>query len=158
MELRYGIENLSRHIPNIKHLISPVLDVAFKMQSERSDVNVKEVELSDIGIWKTAVSVNAYTEELRIEDDCTSTIIHVPKQQKYLKCNSFHFQFALDEKYNVAIHLKECTTIMFCAKLLMHRQTSNTKSTECKFVNFGCYGNRQLFNHIRRTFIRNDTE
>ena len=75
-----------------------------------------------------------------------------------MKSNSFHFQFALGEKHNMAIHLKEYTTIMFCAKLLTHQQTSDVKSTECKFVNFGCYGNRQLFNHIRRVFVRNEIE
>ena len=51
------------------------------MQKECGDVNMKEVELSNIGIWKTAVSVNTYTEELHTEDDCTSTIIHVPNNK-----------------------------------------------------------------------------
>ena len=50
LEIRYGIQNLSKHIPNIKQLISPVLDVAYKMQKQYGDVNMKEVELSEIGI------------------------------------------------------------------------------------------------------------
>ena len=71
---------MSKHIPNIQQLISPVLDVAFQMQKQYGDVNFKEVELSELGIWKTVVTVNAYTKELHTEDDCTSTIIHVPNQ------------------------------------------------------------------------------
>ena len=50
------------------------------MQKEYGDVNMKEVELNNIGIFNTVVSVNAYTEELHTEDDCTRTILHVPKQ------------------------------------------------------------------------------
>ena len=125
------------------------------MQKQFGDVNFKEVELSEIGIWKTVVTVNAYTKELHTEDDCTSTIIHVPNQEMSMDINTFHFQFALGEKHNIAIALQEGTTIMFCAKLLTHRQTSDIQSPDCKFINFGCYGNRKLFNHIRRTFIRN---
>ena len=155
-DIRYGISNLSKHLPNIKHLISPVLDIAFQMQKEYGDVNLQEVELSELGIWKTVVTVNAFTKELHIEDDCTSTIIYVPNQETNTDACTFHFQFALGEKHNIAIHLKQCTTIMFCARFLTHRQTSEDMSPKSKFINFGCYGNRKLFNHIRQSFKRNN--
>ena len=99
--------------------------------------------------------MDAFTKELHTEDDCTSTIIHVPNQQMDMDNNLFHFQFALGEKLNISIRLKESNKIMFCAKLLTHRQTSDIKSHDCKFVNFGYYRNRKLFNHIRGKFIRN---
>ena len=93
---------------------------------------------------------------MHTEDDCTSTIIYVPNQEMNMDTCKFHFQFALGDKHNIAIHLKECTTIIFFANFLTHRQTSDDMSPNLKFINFGCYGNRKLFNHIRQSFKRNN--
>ena len=40
-DIQYGISNLSKHITNMQQLISYVLDVAYKIQQEYGDVNLK---------------------------------------------------------------------------------------------------------------------
>ena len=87
-EVMYGIQNLSRHIPIVIELIAPVLKVAHTMQSEIGNINLKEILLSNEGIWKVAVVVNGQTKELRNEEDCTYALIHVPKQENEDKCNA----------------------------------------------------------------------
>ena len=37
-EVRYGVDNIARHIPIVKELISPVVDVAYKMQAIHGEV------------------------------------------------------------------------------------------------------------------------
>ena len=156
-EVRYGVNNIAKHIPIVKELISPVLDVAYEMQCHQGDINLKEVYLKNSGIWKTSVTVDAYTKDFHTENDCTYTVIHVPMQVSLYKCHAYHFQFALNEKHNISIPLHECTTILFSAKCLTHRQTfvDNHDHKKDVFINFGAYGNQQLFNHMRKTFVRN---
>ena len=91
------------------------------------------------------------------EEGCTYTLIHVLKQENEDKCNAYKFKFAINSKHNITIPLVDYTTIMFSGLMLTHRQTfepdeSHEKAT---FVNFGSYGNRKLFNHIRRSVLRN---
>ena len=159
-EVRYGVDNIAKHIPIVMELISPVVDVVYEMQTLRGDIYLKEVCLKNSSIWKTSVSVDAYTTDFHTENDCTYSVIHVPMQVESGKCNAYHFQFALNEKHNISIPLHECTTILFSAKCLTYRQTFEDKINTKKdvFFNFGAYGNQQLFNHMRKTFVRNGLE
>ena len=156
-EVSYVIDNVAKNISIVKELISPVVDVAYEMQRHQGDINLKEVCSKNSGIWKTSVTVDAYTKDFRTENDCTYTVIHVPMQVSLYKCHAYHFQFALNEKHNISIPLHQCTTILFSAKCLTHRQTfvDNNDHKKDVFINFGAYGNQQLFNHMRKTFVRN---
>ena len=48
------------------------------------------------------------------------------------------------------------TTITFSGKLLAHRQSSNVFDDldDDLFFNFGSYGNKKLYNHIKKSFGR----
>lgn len=78
-ELGAGIDSLSHRIPNINDLISPILDAAYHRQSHKGTVNLKRVEAAKHGVWQRSVCVNAVTAKFHVEDDCTNTVIVVPK-------------------------------------------------------------------------------
>ena len=155
-ELKNGVDCLETRIPMIRTAISPMVDAAYEMQKQCGDINIKSTPSAGIGIWKTSVAVNAYTDQLHHETDCTYTIIHVPNQESQWYRDKYHFQFHINRKCNIAIKLEPALTIMFAASMLTHRQTYNCiedDDNEC-FISFGAYGNRQLFNHIKQSFIR----
>ena len=97
-EMSRGIDSLSRHLPLVSDLISPLLNVAYKKQACSGNVNFKKVPVSASGLWAMTVAVDAQTKTLHTEDDCTYTMIHVPQQECPKKSAFHHFQFALNEK------------------------------------------------------------
>ena len=80
-EMKISIANIRRHIPLIKYLILPVINVANEIQKKHGDIYLRVRNKEETGIWKTSISVNTYTEELHTEPDCTYTILHVPQQK-----------------------------------------------------------------------------
>ena len=78
VELKIAVENLSTIIPNLKMLIAPVLDVAYDLQDEYGNIGMKRTTIGR-GIWSTCLCVNAITGLFHNEDDCTYTIISIPK-------------------------------------------------------------------------------
>ena len=103
-ELKDGIDNVGRILPNFKDCIAPVLKVADDLQAIVGDIHIKRGTYHDYGIWKSVVSINSQTEELHTEDDCSYTVITVPHQASMKKrdiiifssnsmnMNIFHYQ------------------------------------------------------------------
>lgn len=158
-ELQQGIECLNAIKPSmsIKNSVAPVLKIADKLQSSIGDIKLKATEYSKFGIWKSVFCVNAETEELHNEDDCSYTVITVPKQKAMIKKREYKFSFAFNDAHSIAIRMNEPLTFMFSGKFLMHNQSCNRKEevgADDFFFNFGTYGNKKLFNHIRCSFAR----
>ena len=78
--LNESVTVLKSYIRNIPKLISPVIDVAYKMQSEHADVNLKATKGIDNGIWMATIAINAQTTKFHSENDVTYTLVTVPKQ------------------------------------------------------------------------------
>ena len=97
-----------------------------------------------------------WTEELHTEDDVTYTVIDVPLQGKSKTGTKYHFLFQFNNKYNLSLPMTPGTSIIFSGKLLSHRQSCNVyKPTDDElFFNFGAYGNKKLYNHIKQSFKR----
>ena len=81
-ELGAGIDSLATRLPNIRNLISPIVDEAYVRQEQKVDINLKKVDSTCHGVWQNSVCVNAYTDKFHTESDCTSTVIVVPNQPK----------------------------------------------------------------------------
>ena len=148
---------MNRIISTLSTVITPVIKVAYDLQSTESDINIKKTSGSDVVICQSSLSVNAVTKEQHTEDNVTYTTISVPMQDTKSADRKYYFIFKLKNKYNVSVPLNEGTTILFSSKLLTHRQTCNgceATDDELSF-NFACYGNKKLYNHIRNSFIRN---
>ena len=69
-----GIDALTWIIPNIRYLISVILDTAYKIQNELKSVVLKEVETKPSGLWNAFLHVDGRTNKLHTElDFCVHT-------------------------------------------------------------------------------------
>ena len=114
-ELSEGIDLLSSVQPSmsLKDCVSPVLHVAKHLQSHKGDVKLLPTSYSDYGIWKSVLCVNAVTEEAHCEDDCSYTVITVPRQQAITKKRKYKFMFKLNDQETVAIPMNQQMTFIF---------------------------------------------
>ena len=155
-ELKNSVLTMKKRMPFLTNVISPVIGVAFEMQSSHGDVNIEKTSVSEVGVWESTLSINAVTKHVHTEHDVTYTIIDVPSQVKRNKSNQYHFLFQFSKKYNIGIPMNIGTTIVFSGKLLTHRQSSMMfdNADDDLFFNFGSYGNKKLYNHIKKSFRR----
>ena len=152
-ELGAGIDSLSHRVPNIKDLISPIIDAVYHQQSHKGHINLKRIEASKHGVWQSSVYVNAMTEKFHIEYDCTNTVIVVPKQPIVSKKDKeYRFVFQIQEYMNVSFKSKYGISFMFTGKYLTHRQQCSIDSDDKTdlFFNISSYGNKRLFIYIHR--------
>ena len=73
-----GVDSLSYVVPDIKHLLSPILDTTHKNQKIMGDIVLKEMKTTYSGYWGTFIYINGRTGQLRTENCCTFTLITVP--------------------------------------------------------------------------------
>ena len=153
-ELHAAIKNAGQILPVLPSVIAPIINVAHDLQCTDGDINLTEIH---VGTWQQYVYVNAVSRGVYIEKDVTYTVINVPTQQMGGSDIKYHFRFKLRKGYNVSIPLTYGVSITFLGKLLKHRQSCNVvESTDDKlFINFVSYGNKRLFSHIKKIFIRN---
>ena len=120
---------------------------------------LKENEYSKYGIWKTVFCVNATTERLHTERDCSYTVIHVPLRDKKVKKCAYFFRFQLNDKESIYLPMHQNLNFMFSGCLLTHQQinvaSGNAVSNDEEFFNFGTYANRRLFYHVKKSINRN---
>ena len=123
-ELQYSVTQLSKIIPNVANYISPSLDVIYKLQNEVGDLNFKAIDKDNednTGIWQTSICVNAETTELHCENDCTYTLIVVPKQDNDKEQSAeYNFIFDLMKGFTVGIKMDPSVCILFSGKYLLH--------------------------------------
>ena len=79
IEVVTAVKGLWGIIPNIHMLISPVVDVAYNIQSKHENINLQIVQKTRPGLWQSKVCVNASTDKWHTENDVSYTLISVPK-------------------------------------------------------------------------------
>ena len=156
-EIASSFRNIKRIIPNITELTSTVVDVAYEMQQNHGNVNLRKDSVNVDGVWMGTVAVNGITKKLHVEDDCTYTVVYVPAQEQKGKLGAYNFQIALDKKHHIAIPLLEYTTMIFSGKSMTHRQTlkDSHSAVNDDYINFVAYGDKKLFCHLKKSFLRN---
>ena len=82
-----SIRELQSSVKNIFNLLSPVVDVTFRIQKQFGSVNLMEVESTPSGLWQSSICVNAKTSIYHVEDDYTYTLCKVPTQPTNNKSN-----------------------------------------------------------------------
>ena len=154
-----SVKSLSAIVPDIKYLLSPILDTAHKMGNDIGDTVLSEVDTASSGCWNAFLYVDGRTEQLHTERDCAYTLITVPIQvvdsdlplyQKPL------FLFQLAENNQLILPLLSNTSFVYNGNFVTHRQAYNPKCNtgSRRFYNISSYGNQKIFNHLRRTFSR----
>jgi hypothetical protein len=65
-QISSSITSLSKFIPEIRSLISPVLETAFEIQQNTTDINLNSTASSKDGCWQTTICMNtsAYSVEI----------------------------------------------------------------------------------------------
>ena len=157
-----GVNSLSIIIPDLKYLLSPILDTADKIQKKIGKVVLEEVPTTSCGCWNSFLYVNGRTEELHTEQDCAYTLIAVPPQKlnKDIPLSSRPvFLFQLGIKEQLMIPLVTNASIVYNGKFVTHRQAYNPiMNTGDNYFNLSSYGNQKIFNHLRQTFKRMTTK
>ena len=97
---------------------------------------------------------------IHVEEDVTYTSIVVPEQNSKLQKfhgNKYEFLFMLNETNIIALPMIENVSFIFSGIFLVHCQNGNEskKKDESVFINLSSYGNKKLFNHMRKSFFRN---
>lgn len=93
-------------IPNIDAFIVPITDVAFKKHETLDNINLNKVTSSSSDFWYSVVVGNTQISEIHTENDCTYTLICVPKQEYLFQRNKqmkHHFVFKVKDKENASI-------------------------------------------------------
>ena len=57
-EVENVLDDLTTIIPDVKHLISHILDITYDLQSKYVDVSLQKVNYTNAGLWKTSISIN----------------------------------------------------------------------------------------------------
>jgi len=159
-EISRSIKDFKLFLPKVNSIISPVIDASFDLQCSGNDINIKEGYASKDGCWQMSLCVDAKTDEFHNESDCTYTLISIPRQS-YLTnnstCNRYHFLFQLTGRKNLNVPLYPGTSVLFSGMYLTHRQhhIADTSSSTNVFFNVASYGNKRLFNHIKKSFNKN---
>lgn len=156
-EISRAVKDIKAYIPNIKSIIAPVIETSYKLQMEEKDLNLTEVTSISDGCWQTSICIDAETKQYHTEHDCTYTLISVPKQivsKSIASSIKYDFLFKLTDSQSINVSMKPGVSFMFSGLLLCHRQNKSKEDNTCdeRFFNMASYGNKRLFNHLRKTY------
>ena len=158
-DLSFAISSLSKVFPTVRNVISPILKTCFELQSTNGKLkNFEKTRSYNDGLWQSALCINAQTKVFHTENDCTYTVISVPKQSKTTSPANieYNFLFKIQDRQILGINMLPGVSFMFSGKYMTHKQYCNVDAhpRENCFVNFGSYGNERLYRHIRKSFDR----
>ena len=104
------------------HIISPLFDLGYNHQEKVGDVKFKQVSGNHQGLWYPQCCAQVTTFLLHIENDCSYTLITVPKQRKKeLTCV---FLFKIDEKRHIDFPMIQHVSFMYSTNFLTYCQHS----------------------------------
>ena len=152
-DLNKGVHSLVTILPKVREYIAPTLNIAYNMQHDIGDLNMKKTAVSNNGMWQSCICVNFQTAELHTENDCTYTVITTPNQAK-IKVPIFIFE--LKKGCTIGLQMNPGLTFMFSGKYLCHRQMilDGNQTNDSSFINLASYGNEKLYNHLKTTIRR----
>ena len=157
--LNEGIACVSKYIPEIKHLLCPIINAAYQKQSDANMQLLDKGNTYDDGFWNCFMFVDGKIEDFHTEKDCSYTFITVPQQILHSNLTENEkpkFVFKIDEERELFLPLVNGVSFLYNATFLTHRQTYNAvlKKDEPRFYNISSYSNEKLFNHLRLSFKR----
>ena len=151
-----GIKSLCKVLPKLQTYISPTLETINIIQQDIGNLNLRVLDHACSNLWQTSICVNAQTEQIHNENDCTYTIITIPKQDTKNGKQEYNCITQLMANHNIGIKCNEGMTFLFSGKYLTHRQSCNDNITaqDNIFFSIASYGNARLYNHLKSTIKR----
>ena len=152
-DLKNGVLSLVSILSNLQQYIAPTLNIAFHLQEEIGDCNLKKMVVSEAGLWQSSICVNCQTSTLHTENDCTYTEITTPNQNTET-VPIFLFEFK--KGFTIGLRMDPGLTFKFSGKYPHHRQMipDDSGAKNSCFINLASYGNDKLFNHFKTTVGR----
>jgi hypothetical protein len=156
-EVERSVKDLSKIVPLVRNILSPIIKSAYKLQNKLGDIKLKENQSSSNGCWQKSICINAQTMDYHVEKDCTYTLITIPMQLNMAKedfSRKYQFYFKLSNSQHIHIPLKSGISFFFSGTYLTHRQNKDEyeHTTANDYINIASYGNKRLFSHIRQSF------
>ena len=150
--LLLAVESYGRKLQNFANLLSPIMDVAEKIQNELGDINLKFGKLGAMGLYSAQLCVNATTRDFHTEFDQGPTLTSVPNQNledgpRYI------FLFYINTTATLQLPMTAKMSFIFSAGLLTHRQENDSDSNQL-FINLASFCNKKLYHHMKKTFKR----
>ena len=157
--LNDGISCVSQYIPEINHLLCPIINAAYQKQSDANMQLLDKGNTYGEGLWNCFMFVDGKTENFHTEKDCSYTFITVPQQILHSNLTDNErpkFVFKIDEERELSLPLVNGVSFLYNATFLTHRQRYDAilKKDEPRFFNISSYSNEKLFNHLRLSFKR----
>ena len=147
-----AFQHLSTICYNVSNWIAPVVDVAYNLQRDNGDINIKNSDLFQLGVPQAHICVNATTSEFHTEYDQSLTYICVPKQKMNGK-NWYEFLFNINASTVLSLPMSVGLNLLFSATFLTHRQHCNNQNGHI-FLNFASFSNKKLLRHMINSFKR----
>ena len=116
LELDNAVNSFSRYLRHIHSLLSPIIDTAHSLQAEWGNINLEKVETSSSGICTPQVCIDASTTIPHTENDCTYTVIIIPKQVNDLGMKvkkHAYFLFLPNETNKLIIPLQQHISFLY---------------------------------------------
>ena len=154
-----GVKELSKVIPEMSSLLSPILNTAYEIQKQVNREVLTPLKVTCSGNWNTHIFIDGVTQNFHSEKDCAHTCIHVPNQDQ-ITGESIDkqpcFLFMISDYQRLMLPLTSPLSFMYNGQLITHRQAyyPDKNKTSTKFINVSSYGNQKMFNHLRKTFKR----
>ena len=101
--------------------------------------------------------ISARTGIFHTEDDCSYTVITVPKQELKAAGKDYHFIFKLSLEQSISLNMNKPLTFMFSGKCLTHQQSNfeDGNDIDNTLYNFASYTNKNIFNDVKCSLNRN---
>ena len=153
-----GVDELKRILPETNVMLAPILNTAFYIKKIEKII-LTPLKVSKSGSWNTHIFIDGCTEKFHAEKDCAYPCIHVPVQdfaRNTTLNNKPSFLFQLNDTQRLLLPLSNPVSFMYNAQFISHRQAyypDSEVNTE-SFVNVSSYGNKKLFEHLRKSFQR----
>ena len=152
-ELLYAKESFCKLIPMNNLFIMPILNATHKGLIDMNiESPLQKTKANESGCWASSICVNAETQILHTENDCTYTIICAPRQMEIT--SKYEFNFCFNSTNNLSIVMNSGVSFMFSGLLLQHKQYKLNPNNDEIFYNFSAYGNQRLLRHLKQTLFR----
>ena len=157
--IRHGIFSLTSLLPDVKHFLCPIINAAYTKQVNNECQLLRPMYNEDDQFWNAFLFVDGRTENYHVENDCSYTLITVPKQLVKTDISldeRAYFIFKIEQDRDLYLPLTPHLTFMYNASFLTHRQSyvPFQDKDEPRFYNISTYSNEKIFNHLRKSFQR----
>ena len=124
--LYHGIQKLSTILPEIRLLLSLIINAVFDRQSCAGLKLLESRDVSDNGGWNLFLFVNGRTHQFHREKNCAYTYITVPKQSIDNAQHCTHqptFLFQINEDQKLSIPMSDDLSFFYNDSFLTHCQS-----------------------------------